>query len=383
MSGSDRTVICTDWFPPSVAGGGPARSLEAVVEILRDAQLTVITRDRDLGSSDPYAAEVRWSRSRADIRYVRATGAAGPLRVARELVRSRPEVLYVNSLFSTAFGLLPILLVAMRILRPRKVVLAPRGELAAGALRLKRWKKMVFLIVMMPVYRRIVDVFHATAPTEHDDIRRRVGSASIKVVSNVAKPLPPVPVGERLRNRRRPVFEALYLGRISPKKNLHNVIRAAAACDVRLSLGVAGPVHDQGYYRACAQLAGAVPEHVQVNWLGTQDRDQVPALLRTACLLVHPSLDENFGHAIVEALMTGCPVVVGPSTPWSAEIDGRAGVVVDPDDYLAIAKAIDWVATISDDEYVAMSSCAALVGTRIAGLDLSSDYRALLRVDQD
>ena len=67
----------------------------------------------------------------------------------------------------------------------------------------------------------------------------------------------------------------------------------------------------------------------------------MPALLNAADLLVHPSLEEGFCNAIVEAMAAGLPVVatsVGGNP--EAIVAGETGYLVPPRDASALADAI-------------------------------------------
>jgi len=76
-----------------------------------------------------------------------------------------------------------------------------------------------------------------------------------------------------------------------------------------------------------------------IRFLGT--RHDVPAVVAAADLLVHPSLEEGFSNAILEAMAAGKAVVatrVGGNP--EAVLDGRTGVLVPPADPRALAGAV-------------------------------------------
>ncbi|MEO9131642.1 MAG: glycosyltransferase, partial [Sphingomonas sp.] len=67
-------------------------------------------------------------------------------------------------------------------------------------------------------------------------------------------------------------------------------------------------------------------------------------------LMFMPSHSENFGHAILEALAAGTPVLIGDKTPWRNLAEARAGWDLPLDDLDGIARTIDLAASMSTGE---------------------------------
>lgn len=150
-------------------------------------------------------------------------------------------------------------------------------------------------------------------------------------------------------SRREPLI--LYVGGISPSKNLEGLVDAVAQLT---SLGVpdwrlllVGDVEADGFF-ACADAVQA-----RIAACGLQDRIQLSGYLEAedlvtaynaADVLVLPSFSEGFGLPVIEALACGTPVAVSDrgSLP---EVAGEAGVYFDPDEPAAIASAIARVLT--------------------------------------
>jgi glycosyltransferase involved in cell wall biosynthesis len=65
----------------------------------------------------------------------------------------------------------------------------------------------------------------------------------------------------------------------------------------------------------------------------------VAALLAAARVFVHPSVEEGFGQAVVEAMLARVPVVV-TDAGGLPEVVGDCGLVVPRDDPRALARAI-------------------------------------------
>ncbi|MCC7043176.1 MAG: glycosyltransferase [Acidobacteria bacterium] len=84
-----------------------------------------------------------------------------------------------------------------------------------------------------------------------------------------------------------------------------------------------------------------------VVFLGS--RSDVPDLLATADVLVHPSLEEGFCNALIEAMAAGRPVVatdVGGNA--EAVVQGQTGVIVPPRDAGQLARAMVDVLSLPD-----------------------------------
>jgi len=87
-----------------------------------------------------------------------------------------------------------------------------------------------------------------------------------------------------------------------------------------------------------AAVAGEGPlRPAGVRFLGP--RDDVGALLAGCRVFVHPSRTEGLGMAVVEAMMAGVPVVAS-RVGGIPEVVGEDGVLVPPDDPVALARGI-------------------------------------------
>lgn len=140
-----------------------------------------------------------------------------------------------------------------------------------------------------------------------------------------AGPTPPGPV--------------VYVGRLSPEKDVATLLRAAAlavAEDPCLQLVIAG----DGPCRAeLTSLAASLRLASHVQFLG--EVADIPALLRKASVFVLPSLSEGLPITVLEAMACGTPVVatrVG-GTPEAVE-HGRTGFLVPPGDDEQMAAAV-------------------------------------------
>jgi glycosyltransferase involved in cell wall biosynthesis len=142
---------------------------------------------------------------------------------------------------------------------------------------------------------------------------------------------------------------AVAVGRLVPVKRYDHLIRALAEArrrQPRLSLTIVG----EGYERE--RLDQLVLELDLVDWVtfvGRVSDLELVALYRRAWMVVSASAREGWGMSLTEAAACGTPAVATRIVGHSdAVIDGRTGVLVDPDDAGALGAAIADIA--GDDD---------------------------------
>ena len=122
----------------------------------------------------------------------------------------------------------------------------------------------------------------------------------------------------------------LFLGRVHPKKRPDIAIEAFALAAHRLPdaiLVIAGP-GKPAYVESLKRLADARGVGARVHFTDLLQGDVPYSAFRSASLFLLPSLQENFGIAVAEALAAGCPVVESRHVDIHPEIEQqRAGVV--------------------------------------------------------
>ncbi len=110
-------------------------------------------------------------------------------------------------------------------------------------------------------------------------------------------------------------LEALFIGRLVPKKGVDDLLRAlqmARQRDAELTLTVVGTGPEQPALQALADSLGVAD---RVTWLGVVPRDRVPELLASADCLVVPSVvapdgdQDGVPNVMLEAMAAGTPVV--------------------------------------------------------------------------
>jgi phosphatidylinositol alpha-mannosyltransferase len=150
---------------------------------------------------------------------------------------------------------------------------------------------------------------------------------------------------DRFRPARAPVPDRrervlLYVGRLSPEKNLLRLVEAVARLATRpVRLVLIGDGPDAAAIRARAAALGA-----SVELAGVVPNGRMPERFAGADCFVLPSLTEGHPKALLEAMSAALPCVVSDRGGNRLLVDhGDNGLRVDPEDVAALAAALDRV----------------------------------------
>lgn len=314
MLDSPRILIFTDWYVPGFKAGGPIRSIANLVALL-GPQAWVITGDRDLGDESPYADLPlnQWVKQNngSNVMYC-SSDAEGSKMIASVCKEFIQDTWYLNSMFSTRFTLSPMIL-NIRLRAKNRVILAPRGMLHPEALKIKSWKKKLFLKAM-----RITGFFqrvnwHATGEEEERMIHCHFGeSAMVKVVPNV-----PTfhPFRELIPDLG--IIQFIMISRLSEEKGvLEGLTSWFKIQELKsIQLKIIGPKGNPTYANEVLALMSNHPDW-KVEYLGALSPNDCLHHLNQSHYLFSPTRGENYGHAIAEALFMGVPVLITDTTPW-------------------------------------------------------------------
>lgn len=174
----------------------------------------------------------------------------------------------------------------------------------------------------------------------------------------------------------------LFVGRLTHQKGLDILIEAIKPLlkSEKVSLlliGLPGDVPDisygetKGYLEQLKQkLASEVPSNT-VKWLGR--REDVPRIMASADVLVHPARHEGFGLVLAEALAVGLPVVATNVGGIPEVLNGTDSIMVSPDNPTELRTAICQVLNRTSTE--ANLACKH-------GLDRSEFFRLQRRTNE-
>jgi glycosyltransferase involved in cell wall biosynthesis len=326
------TGTVPDTSRPDVVPAGQVESLR----ILLVSQMYPSPDDLDLGS---FVADLeRALRARGHELALsavtrRAGGPGRHLALARDTARAarrfRPDVVYAHflvpaGLWAALFGGAPLVVTAhgqdVENARTRSAVRAATRIVvrrAAGVIAVSDW-----------LARRLVEaVPEARGRTQVIDCGVDLARFRPRDAAAARQSLGWAPEGTAF----------VCVGSLSERKN---VVRLARAFERRgegtLAFVGDGPLRPWLEGRRRIHLAGAVPHERVADWIAAAD------------VVCQPSLVEPFGLVTLEALASGRPVVATRTGGPAEFVPKEAGVLVDPGDDEAIARALDAAAALPD-----------------------------------
>ncbi len=313
-----KILIFTSYYLPGYKAGGPIRSVSNIIQNLgEDFDFYVVTKDRDSFEDKPYDSILvdQWN-TIGDYKVFYASAAYLNFKGIKELITTNDyDCIYLNSFLSVKFSLYPV--IANKRLRNRaSITLAPRGEFSKGALEQGSIKKKLFIWTsrIFKIHNNVK--WHASTTYEEKDIENAMGNSARKIV--VAPNIPAIGNGITQDSNAHDYknFNLVFLSRISRKKNLDFALNVLKEVKFSVDFDIYGLIDDQPYWSQCLKIIEELPDNIKVHYHGVISHKEVTDKVAQSDLFFLPTKGENYGHAIVESLLSGTPVLLSDQTPW-------------------------------------------------------------------
>lgn len=316
-----KILIVMSGFLPGKKYGGPPVSADNFCSLMQEnADCYIVTHNHDMGELSPYKDITEgWNdRGNAKVMYV-ADEQYNLSTFERVIKEIQPDYIYLQGLFQGC--VMPCLKLSKKY--GIKVVLAPRGELCAGAFR-KKYKKIPYILAlrMMGLLKNVE--FQSTSYEETEAIKQylKVKLERIHYLTNIPS-IPHVLTerGSKTSGEGRFVF----ISRILWKKNLLSAIKYFDGIKGNVSFDIYGPIEDETYWNDCEKAINELPSSIKANYCGVLSHDEIHRTFNQYDAFLFPTLSENFGHVIAESLVTGCIPIISDQTPWTDMNEAGAG----------------------------------------------------------
>lgn len=370
-----KILIFIDWFYPGFRSGGPARSVWNLVQKLKDEfDFYVVTRNIDYCEDKPYPQILanRWVTLIPGLEvYYQDHESINPPAIRKHIEALDWDVCYINGLYSYYFSILPTFFT--RKYKDRKVIVCPRGMLSDGSISVKGGKKKTFVSVAktLNLYGHVH--FHATKDQEASDIIRRFGPREVSIVPNFPSEMPDHS-GTIFPIKERGMLNLIWLGRISPEKNLDYALKLLKNTrSGRINFILYGVIYDKAYWQDCQAIIAKLPSRIQVKYNGVLEPEDIMKTLSQFHFFFLPTTGENFGHAILESLLAGTPVIISNTTPWQHLQESGLGWDIALSSHREFLKVLREVVNMDNTQYLQMRKRVMRYREKI--LDISTQLK--------
>ena len=259
----------------------------------------------------------------------------------------------------------------------RPYVVHPHGMLEGWALRNGRWKKRIAAALYENQHLRGAACLCALSEAEARSIRRYGLRNPLCVIPNGVD-LPDLSkINRKGQSESRRTL--LYLGRLHPKKNISNLIRAwnqtsktQRGSRDRWILAIAG--WDQGGYET--ELKN-IADGASVVFLGSQFGAEKRECYRTCDAFILPSLSEGLPMTVLEAWAHAKPVLMTPECNLPEGFEANAALRIGTTSE-EIAAGLRQLVEMSGDDRAAMGTRGrTLVSTKFSWPQIGEQMRAV------
>lgn len=342
----NKTIfIFTDYFLPGCQAGGPVTSMANLVTLLKEEfNLVIITRNKDLGINEVYKDtkfDVLTKYKNFNIIYLSEVSRNS---ISQVIEKNKPDLIYLNSFFSifTQFVLIYKLFSKSKI----PLILAPRGELQVNALEIKKVKKKIYLFLYKLFGLNKYIFFHATDKIEKERIENILNTKNIKTISNI----PRITESKGLEKKSNEL-KLIFISRIRDNKNLHFALELLKDTDKNIIYDIYGPIEDKMYWNKCQKIIQNLPKNILVTYKGVLSPLDILETIKQYHALLLPTKTENFGHVIVEAMISGVIPIISNQTPWLELESKKAGWDLALNDKNSFLKAVEKVFEMDENTY--------------------------------
>ena len=350
-----KILIITGRYLPGYKDGGPVRTIKNLTDLLGDDyHFTVMCSDRDHGDLKPYdnIKEGINRVGKADVIYVTDS------KFSFSLIKSeanKNDLIYVCGPYNS-YAVKALLLNRLSLIKC-PFVLAPMGSFSKGALSIKSTKKRLFftIVKLLNLFKNVS--FSVTSKVEEKELKDALGLENKCFIARDPERAidESIPHNEFKKNGR---LSVVFLSRISEKKNLYGATEILSKVKGDIDFTVYGNIEDKDYYDKCIKNLEMLPDNVRFEYKGIADSEDVPWILSEYDVFLFPTLGENFGHVISEALLAGTIPVISDTTPWLDLDDENVGFVINSGDTVSFAKTIDKLYQMSREDLLSISNNA-------------------------
>ena len=308
-----RTIaVLSGRYLPGYKDGGPVRTLVNVVECLgKEYKFRIITNDRDHGDKIAYS-NILYDKANivgnAEVWYLPPGGFT--FKKIRELTKECDMVYCLGPYDNYAYK--AMILKRFGIMK-QPLFIASMGSFSQGAFKIKNVKKSTFINVCKGIGMFKNIYWSVTSDIEAKDVKRCIGEDA---KCYIAEDLPRKPYSGGELKEKDEILRIIFLSRICKKKNLDYAIDIVSKLKMKVEFDIYGNIEDEEYWMMCRKKIKKCSSNIKCAYKGIAESEKVQEVFSKYDIFLFPTLGENYGHVIYEALTAGCIPIISDQTPW-------------------------------------------------------------------
>lgn len=241
-------------FWPQKYSGGPTISLLNLVNAIKDKfNIYVISKNHELNQVEKLPGiEKGWNNFGFGKAYYTDYGKHSYKEVLKLIEEIKPDTIYQNSFFS-ADDLIPVL--SYKKKNPNvKVIIVPRGEFYPERLKIRKFKKFIYITIfkITGILNKIY--FQGTGSEECLQIKKILGvpKENIYDIQNLSI----IKKKNTEIKKSKGDLRLVYIARIHPTKNLLKAIEFLKEVKGNIIYDIFGSIEDKEYWKQCKDKIG-------------------------------------------------------------------------------------------------------------------------------
>lgn len=343
-----KVLILMGRYLPGYKDGGPVRTIKNLTDILgNEYDIRIMCHDRDHGDEMPYSninVNTYNKVGNAKVYYVK-DGKFTFKTLLKEI--KKVDVVYCCGPYNN-YAIKTMILKKLGFFK-QKLVIASMGSFSKGALSLKSKKKMIFLTLTKKIglFKKII--WSVTSNVEERELKEIFGN-QVKCI--IAEDLPRIEKVNHTYKKKKNELKVIFISRISKMKNLIGVIKILSTIkDFPIKFDIYGNIEDEEYWQECTTQLENLSTNINWEYKGECDSNDVVETLSNYDVFLFPTLGENFGHVISEALLAGCIPIISDTTPWLDLDKYKCGRVISLNDIDSFINVINEFLNMEQFEY--------------------------------
>ncbi|MEE0040551.1 MAG: glycosyltransferase family 4 protein [Blautia sp.] len=376
-------VIFIGGYLPGKKYGGPVTSLENFTNQLHDNyDIRIICSDHDFKENDRYKGITDgWNQvGFAKVFYTNERDYNEEK--FHEIIKDFSNdivMFYLSGIYYIKMNYAAIRL-ARKLSIP--VLLAPRGDLMKNSITMKSKAKMIKKLTFL-MFCKCTNLFkdiyfQSTSDEETDGLHKYLAISDNQIFQ---MPNMPVMKHERTNHiKKEDEIRIVFISRLMVKKNPLLALKAVQNIDdkYKVQFDLFGPKEDEEYWQECSTLIDTInstKKNIEVTYKGALDPQAAKRVYDTYDCFLFPTRSENYGHVIVEALFSGCPVVLSKGTTPFDDCSNRGGYIADLSRITEFTKHLENIAKMNQEEYQGLAlKLQEYVDEKFQVEKLKSDY---------